>query len=135
MKRLFFAYRQKTASVASLPRPCIILTICEHGLFPIGVRSVSPLSPAWGRASERTHIVLFCNGISWQRPWRPLGDMTARGTYHGLHSKPRAATASVIVEPMTRAVALAVADHGSTMARAMATAVVCSAIACHGSQW
>ena len=45
-----------------------------------------------------------------------------------------AATARVIVVPMTRAVALAIADHGSTMARAMATPKVYSAMACHGSQ-
>ena len=61
-------YRQETASVASLPRPCIILTICGHGLFPIsvGVRRVSPLSPVWGRAWARTRIVLFFGGVSWQ---------------------------------------------------------------------
>ena len=43
-----------------------------------------------------------------------------------------AATARVIVVPMARAVALAVADHANTMARAMATLTVCSAMVCHG---
>ena len=53
-----------------------------------------------------------------------------------------AATARVIVVPMTRAVALAVTDHDSTMARTMATLMVCSAMAanskpknCRGLQW
>ena len=46
-----------------------------------------------------------------------------------------AATARVIVVPMARAVALSMADHGSTMARAMATPTVYSATACHGMPW
>ena len=74
--------------------------------------------------------------------------MTARETYHSLpiasHGLPRhatrvtigrgAVTARVIVVPMTRAVALVMADDGNTMARAMATPVVCGAKACDGSQ-
>ena len=68
----------------------------------------------------------------WHLPWAAIAS-------HGL---PRhasrvavghgAATARVIVVPMTRAVALAMADHGSTMARAMVTPTVCSA---HGMPW
>ena len=43
-----------------------------------------------------------------------------------------AAMARVIVVPMARAVALAIAYHAKTMARAMATRTVCSAMASRG---
>ena len=126
------------------------MTICGRGLLPISgrVRRVF-LSPAWGRVWARTRIVSFYSSdimavtmatrglhdSPWDLPWAAIAS-------HGLpRHVPRvaighgAATARVMGTTMTLAVALATADHGSIMARAMATPMVCSAMACHGSQW
>ena len=73
----------------------------------------------------------------------PWVTMTARGTSHGLRAtgwdgmpngrlRPWPATARGIVVPIERAVALAMADHANTMARAMATPKVWNAMARHG---
>ena len=75
----------------------------------------------------------------WDLPWATVAS-------HGLpRHVPRvaighgAATTRVIVVPMTRDVArdvaLAMADHCNTMARAMAAPMVCIAMECHDSQW
>ena len=97
-----------------------------------GVRRVFTLSPAWGRASERTPSVVFCSGLPWQCPWRPVGyhynpwDLSwAAIASQWLRQYPRvaigycAATTRVIALPITRAVQRAMADNSITMARAI----------------